>query len=123
LFGSYERFIGLLIEHYAGAFPVWFSPVQVKIIPVGQGHVKQAKKVAEQLKDHNIRVEVQDENETVGNKIRKAAKEKVPYMLVIGDKELEKNTVNVRIRGEEEQKEMSVEDFISEIQKKINNKE
>ncbi|MFH1744663.1 MAG: threonine--tRNA ligase [bacterium] len=115
LFGSFERFIALLIEHYGGAFPVWLSPVQVKIISVGEGHIEYCKKLAEEFKSQDIRVELDTGNETVGNKIRKAVQEKVPYMLVIGDKEMNSNMLVVRDRGSEKTREISKEDFITEI--------
>ncbi|MFH1030236.1 MAG: threonine--tRNA ligase [bacterium] len=103
LFGSFERFIGVLIEHYAGAFPVWLSPVQVKIISVGEKHIEYCQKLADEFRTANIRVEVDSNNETVGNKIRKAREEKIPYVLVIGDKEIasdESRLGETRIQGE-----------------------
>lgn len=117
LFGSFERFIGLLIEHYAGAFPVWLAPVQVKIIPVGQEHIASSDKLLEKLKADGIRAEVDSLNETVGNKIRKAEKEKVPYMLVIGDKEKNLKKVALRVRGNRQIEEMALTDFLNKINK------
>ncbi|MFH1838266.1 MAG: threonine--tRNA ligase [Candidatus Kuenenbacteria bacterium] len=117
LFGSFERFIGLLIEHYAGAFPVWLSPVQVKIISVGQTHITYCEKLANEFKNANIRVEVDDSNETVGNKIRKAINEKTPYMLVIGDKEVKGRYLNIRVRGQKETTKMTKKKFIQHILK------
>lgn len=97
-YGSLERFLGILIEHFAGAFPTWFAPVQVKVIPVAQSHMDYAKEVAEMLADANIRVELEEANETLGYKIRKAQTEKIPYMLIIGDKEAKSRAVSVRSR-------------------------
>jgi threonyl-tRNA synthetase len=119
LLGSLERFTGLLIEHFAGAFPTWLSPVQVKIIPVGKDHFKYSQKLAEDFRTNNFRVEVDDLNETVGYKIRKAEKQKVPYMLVIGDKETKGKILNVRHRDEKEVKRMTVRKFIERIRKEI----
>jgi threonyl-tRNA synthetase len=122
LFGSYERFIGLLIEHYGGAFPLWLSPNQLKIIPVNLSHLDYCEKLKEDFKSHNIRVEVDKAEETVGNKIRKAVKEKPPYILVIGDKELNSDTLNIRDRGKIETREIKKNDFIQEILDNIKNK-
>ncbi|MCK5460194.1 threonine--tRNA ligase [Candidatus Parcubacteria bacterium] len=122
LFGSFERFIALLIEHYAGAFPVWLSPVQVKIISVSESHIEYCKKLAQEFKEKNIRTEVDEANETVGNKIRKAVQEKPPYILVIGDKEMNSDRLNVRDRGQRESREISKQDFITEVLGKINQK-
>lgn len=122
LFGSFERFIGLLIEHYAGAFPVWLSPVQVKIVSVAEAHINACQKLAGELRAAGIRVELDDTNETVGNKIRKAVNEKVPYMLVVGDKEAGSDMLNIRDRGSVETREIAKTDFVAEIQAKINNR-
>lgn len=121
LFGSYERFIGLLIEHYAGAFPVWLAPVQVKIVSVAEGHIAACRTLAEELRSHGLRVEIDENNETVGNKIRKAVNEKIPYMLVIGDKEAEASDLSVRDRGAQETRLISRQAFIQEVTDKINN--
>ena len=91
--------MGIIIEHYAGAFPVWLSPTQVKILSVGEMHIEHCKKLAQELKEKGVRVEVDDNSETVGNKIRKAANEKIPYTLVIGDKEAGSENLAVRDRG------------------------
>ncbi|PJB17702.1 hypothetical protein CO116_00570 [Candidatus Falkowbacteria bacterium CG_4_9_14_3_um_filter_38_19] len=119
LFGSFERFIGVLIEHYAGAFPVWLAPVQAKIISVGADYVKYCHQLAEQFKAQNIRVEIDDSNETVGSKIRRAINEKVPYMLVIGDKEVSSDKLSVRDRGEKQTREIGKQEFIEEVKEKI----
>jgi len=115
LFGSFERFIGVLIEHYAGNFPVWLAPVQVKVIAVGAAHATRVVEVVESLKAQGVRVEANVTDETVGYKIRQAEKEKVPYMVVIGDKEVESGKLTVRVKGIEGQTEYSVEDFATEI--------
>ncbi|MCK9445285.1 threonine--tRNA ligase [bacterium] len=113
LFGSFERFIGLLIEHYAGAFPFWLAPVQIKILPVGESHREYAKVVAEKLKDY--RVKIDDNNETIGKKIRAGEMEKIPYILVVGDIEKEKGTVSARQRGKIDLGEISIEDLIKKL--------
>ncbi|MEA2064922.1 MAG: threonine--tRNA ligase [Patescibacteria group bacterium] len=122
ILGSYERFLALLIEHYAGAFPVWLSPVQVKILPVSENHIKFCEKLAREFKEKNIRVEIDQANETVGNKIRKATQEKPPYILVIGDKEMGSDNLNVRDRGQRKSREISKQDFMAEILEKIDQK-
>jgi threonyl-tRNA synthetase len=119
LLGSLERFMGVIIEHYAGAFPVWLSPVQLKLIAVGQGHIEHCRGLAEEFKALGIRVEVDVADETVGNKIRKAVNEKVPYMLVIGDKEIASPNLMVRDRGSRDTREISKADFIAELTIKI----
>ncbi|HQL34736.1 MAG TPA: threonine--tRNA ligase [bacterium] len=121
LLGSMERFLGVIIEHYAGAFPLWLSPVQVKLISVAKTHLPACQKLANELKEAGIRVEIDENNETVGNKIRKAIKEKVPYMLVIGDKEAAAEKLVVRDRGAKETREISREDFLKELTDKIKN--
>ncbi len=119
VYGAMERFLGVLIEHYAGAFPVWLAPVQVKIISVGKDHIKYCDQLGREFKENNIRVEVDDVNETVGNKIRKAIKEKVPYMLVIGDKEIKSDKLAVRDRENDKVRQISKEKFIEEIKEKL----
>lgn len=119
LFGSFERFIGLLIEHYAGALPLWLSPVQVKIISVGEKHVDHCLKLKDVFIAEEIRAEVDAADESVGNKIRKAIKEKVPYLLVIGDKEMASDKLAIRERGSQDTKEISQEDFLKELMEKI----
>jgi len=102
LFGSVERFFGILIEHYAGAFPVWLSPVQVAVIPISEKHTEYGKKVARQLKDAGVRVHVDDRNEKMNAKVREHTMQKVPFLLVVGEKEAEAGTVNVRVRGQQQ---------------------
>lgn len=120
--GCYERTLAMLIEKYAGAFPVWLSPVQVKILPIIEKHVEYAKNVDKMLRDKGIRVELDDRNEKIGYKIREAQLEKVPYMLIIGDKEAEQGTVAVRSRKEGDLGSMDVNVFISRIEDEIKNK-
>jgi len=122
LLGSLERFLGVLIEHFAGAFPVWLSPVQVKIISVGADHKKYCHKLVDEFKEHGIRVEVDDANETVGNKIRKAVKEKVPYMLVIGDEEMKSDKLAVRDRESDKVRQVGKREFVKEIQDRVSSK-
>lgn len=122
IYGSIERFFGILIEHYAGNWPVWLSPVQVKFVAVSEKHIDYCNTIADEFRAKNIRVEVDMSNETVGNKIRKAVLEKVPYMLVIGDKEMASENLIVRDRGSKETREVAKEDFIKEITDKITDK-
>ena len=119
LYGSVERFFGVLIEHYAGAFPVWLSPVQVVMIPISERHAAYANKVADQLKAAGVRVEVDARNEKMNAKIREHALQKVPFMLVVGDKEAEAGTVNVRTRGKEKTEDMAAEEFVEKIKRAI----
>jgi threonyl-tRNA synthetase len=119
LYGSIERFFGVLIEHYAGAFPVWLSPVQVVMIPIAERHIEYANKVAAQLKEIGIRVEVDGRNEKMNAKIREHALQKVPFLLVVGDKEAEAGKVNVRTRGKEKTEDMLAADFVEKIKKLI----
>ena len=111
LYGSYERFIGILVEHYAGAFPVWLAPVQLRIIPVGEDHREAARALAEKLSD--FRVEVDDSDETVGKRIRNAEVEKIPYTIVYGDRESE-DALAVRARGGE-QSTRSLDELVKEL--------
>ena len=122
LFGSVERFFGVLIEHYAGAFPVWLSPVQAVMIPIAERHVEYANKVADQLKAIGVRVNVDARNEKMNAKIREQAMQKVPFLLVVGDKESEAGKVNVRTRGKEETEDMPAEEFVEKIRKLIADK-
>src|SRR3990167_6045001 len=117
--GCFERTMAFLIEHYAGAFPLWLAPVQVVIISVGKNHIEHCRKLAEEFKQREIRVEVWDENETVGNKIRKAIAQKIPYMLVIGDKEIQSDKLQIRKRGEKEVVEFDKKEFVEMFKKLI----
>lgn len=121
-YGSIERFIGILIEHYAGAFPAWLSPVQVKILPITDRHVAYARELEESMFGKEIRVEVDDRSEKIGYKIREAQMEKVPYILLVGDKEIESRTVAVRKRGQGDIGSQDAKEFtanlLAEIQEK-----
>jgi threonyl-tRNA synthetase len=118
LFGSVERFFGVLIEHYAGAFPVWLSPMQVSIVPIAERHADYANKLADQLHAVGLRVEVDARNEKMNSKIREHALQKVPFILVVGDREAEANEVNVRVRGQEKAEgTMSTPDFIERVKR------
>ena len=121
-FGSMERFIGILIEHFAGAFPTWMAPVQVKILPISEKHVEYAEKLRKAFKDAYVRVELDDRSEKIGYKIRQAQMEKVSYMLVVGDKEVEEGKVAVRKRGAGEQGAIPWEEFLANIQQEIKNR-
>lgn len=122
-FGSVERFIGILIEHFAGAFPTWLSPVQVKVLPISDKYMDYAQSVLSQLNDAGIRAEIDTRAEKIGYKIREARLQKIPYMLVVGAKEEEEKTVSVRSRfkGDEGQKDMQT--FIDDILEEIRTKE
>ena len=119
IFGSFERFIGIITEHFAGVFPVWLAPVQAKILTIAEAHKEYAKQVKEKLVEQGIRVELDDRNEKIGYKIREAQLQKVPYMLIIGDKEVEANAVGLRSRKEGDIGQMPLDAFIEKIQKEI----
>jgi threonyl-tRNA synthetase len=119
LFGSVERFFGTLIEHYAGNFPLWIAPVQVKVIPIKSEHDVFANGVAEKLRAEGLRVEIDNRNESLGKRIREARLQRIPYSLVIGDKELEAKKVAVRKRPETDLGQMAVEDFLGMARKEI----
>ena len=121
-YGSLERFIGILIEHYAGAFPTWLAPVQVKILPITTKHIEYAQKLADTLWNNGMRVEVDDRNEKVGYKMRESQMRKIPYILVVGDKEAENNTVAVRKHGENDSVVMAFDEFQAMIEKEIKEK-
>jgi len=123
LLGALERFFGALIEHYAGAFPVWLSPVHAVIIPIADRHHEYARQVADQLRQAGLRVEVDDSSDRMQAKIRKAQLQKMPYMLIIGDREQKASTVAVRLRTEENLGAMPVANFIQRAQKAIADKE
>lgn len=118
-YGSLERFIGILIEHFAGAFPSWIAPVQVKVVPVTEKHMNYAKSVADALSASNVRVEIEEGNDTLGYKIRKAQMEKVPYTLVVGDKEMNGHTVSVRSRKNGDEGSLPVAVFVSNLIREI----
>lgn len=116
---THERLLGFLIEHYAGAFPLWLSPIQVYIAPVGKAHYTPARKLGKLLKAEGFRIEVDEARETIPYKVRKAEKQKIPYILVIGDKEMKLKNLNVRVRGIREMKKMTVKKFIETLKKQI----
>ena len=122
ILGSYERLIALLIEHYAGAFPLWLSPVQVAVIPISEKHDDYAKKIEKQLKDNNIRIELKNQNETLGKKIREAETQKISYLLIVGDKEISANTVSIRQRGKGDMGQMELDKFLNKIKQEIKDK-
>ncbi len=117
ILGSTERFLGILIEHYGGDFPVWLSPIQARIIPISDRHREYAEKILKALKDSNVRSDIAPEGETLGKNIRGGELEKIPYLLVVGDKEIEEKSVNVRERHKKETFVSSVEKFIERIKK------
>ena len=123
VFGSIERFIGILIEHFAGAFPTWLAPVQVKVLPISEKHMDYAEKVLEALKDAGIRAEVDSRAEKIGYKIREARLQKIPYMLVVGAKEEEEGKVAVRSRFLGDEGAKSLDEFIASIKEEIRNRE
>ena len=120
--GSLERCIAILIEHYTGAFPLWLSPVQVKVIPVRTNRNEYAKKVYEMLRENNIRAELADEDENLGSKVRSAKTNKIPYWLVIGDKEIEAGKVTLESRDAGQLGQMSKEDLVKKLLEEIKNK-
>lgn len=122
IYGSVERFFGILIEHYAGAFPTWLSPVQALVIPVSEKFADYGKQVKERMLAEGIRVEIDDSNESLGKRVRNGEKQKVPYILVIGEKEVEGKSVAVRKRGEGDLGAQKVDKFIEEIKKEIEEK-
>ncbi|KKQ24429.1 MAG: Threonine-tRNA ligase [Microgenomates group bacterium GW2011_GWC1_37_12b] len=120
--GSTERFMGILIEHFAGNFPTWLNPVQVKILPISEKHLEYARSVMEKLKNENIRVEIDERSETLGAKIRDAQMEKVSYMAIVGDKEIENQSISVRARAGKDLGSQKIEDFTSNIKVEIGEK-
>ncbi len=119
IYGSLDRFIGILIEHYAGAFPLWLSPVQVVVAPISDSQQKYAAEFCDKLKEENIRVELYDQNETIGKKIREAEMQKVPYIAVIGQKEVDAMAVAVRKRGQGDLGQMKADEFIKQLKKEV----
>ena len=122
VYGSIERFIGILIEHYAGAFPVWLAPVQVKLLPITDRHADYAYELKKKMFDLGLRVEVDDRSEKVGYKMRESQVKKIPYIIVVGDKEMEENTVAVRKHGEQTTETMASDAFIAMLQEQIKDK-
>lgn len=117
VFGSIERFIGILIEHYAGAFPVWLAPVQVRVLPISDQTLSYAKTVLEKLKKAGIRAEIDERNEKIGYKIREAQLQKLPYMLIVGEKEAQSGKVSIRSRGQGDLGEFTLEEFAEKVKK------
>lgn len=122
ILGSMERFIGILIENFAGAFPLWLAPVQVKLLPIADRHIKYGKDLIKKLTKYNIRVELDEVNDKIGAKIRKTELEKIPYMLIFGDKELEEGLVSVRKRGKGDLGRIKITKFVENILKEIKDK-
>jgi len=116
--GSIERFLSILIEHYAGAFPVWLSPVQARILPIADRHLKYARELRQSLAENQIRVEIDDRPERLPAKIRDAQLEKIPYMLIVGDKEMDSKSINVR-QKDGSQKTLKVATLVKEIRQKV----
>ena len=123
VYGSIERFIGILIENYAGAFPVWLAPVQIKILPITDAHNDYSQKLSKKFSDLGFRAEVDDRSEKTGKKIRDAQVKKIPYTIVIGDKEVETNILPIRKHGEKDSVNMSVDDFVDYVKGKISSRE
>ncbi len=121
LYGSLERFFALLIEHYGGAFPLWLSPVQVKILPISEDNLPYAEEIYSKMKEADIRVELNSKNDTLGYKIRESEKEKTPYIIVLGKNEEKEKTISVRKRKEGDKGKIAVEEFIENIKKEIEN--
>ena len=117
--GAIERFLGVLIEHYAGAFPLWLSPVQATVMTITDRHIDYGRQVKDKLLERGVRVEIDDRNEKIGFKIREARNQKIPYMLIVGDKEVEQNTIGVRKRGEDATVTMSVDDFMVKFDEQV----
>ena len=122
VYGSIERFIGILIENYAGAFPAWLAPEQVRVMPITDKYNEYAKQIVDKLESQKIRAHLDDRNEKIGYKIREAQVKKVPYMLIVGEKEVESGTVSVRSRDNGEQEAMAVDEFIAKLQDEIKNR-
>jgi threonyl-tRNA synthetase len=117
IFGSFERFMGVIIEHFYGIFPTWLSPVQVVVLPVSEKHAEYAEKIQKELKENGIRSEIDLDNDTLGKKIRNAKMQKVPYIIVIGDKEMESNTLTIESRTEK--LELPLPEFLEKIRTEI----
>jgi threonyl-tRNA synthetase len=115
LLGSFERFIGILIEHYAGEFPLWLAPVQALVLPIADRHAEYAQQVASELREAGLRVDMDERTESVGKKIRDGELRKAPYMLILGDKEADAGEVSVRRHREGDLGAMTVEEFISRV--------
>ena len=119
IFGSFERFIGILTEHYAGAFPVWLAPVQVRVMNISENSEEYAREIFKKLDDSGIKCELDVRNEKIGYKIRESISQKIPYMVIVGDGEKEKGTISIRGRGNENVSDLKLEDFIARLQEEI----
>jgi threonyl-tRNA synthetase len=113
--GTHERFIGFLIEHYGGAFPTWLAPVQVSALPISDKHLDHVRAIVQQLRNVGIRAELNDANETIGKKIRESEKMKVPYALLVGDKDIDAGVISIRKRGGEDLGQLKLERLKKEI--------
>jgi threonyl-tRNA synthetase len=122
VFGSIERFIGILTEHFAGAFPAWLAPVQARVIPITDRHTTYAREIEKSLDEKGIRVEIDTRNEKIGYKIREAQAQKIPYMLVVGDKEADQGTVAVRHRAQGDLGAMPLAEFADKLLEEIKSK-
>ncbi len=120
--GSLERFIGILTEHYQGNFPIWLSPVQVALLPISDKHLEHAKKVAKELTENGIKVEIYDKSETLQAKIREATLQKIPYLCIIGDKEVENNEISLRTREGKDLGKLDLSQFLQKVKKEIDKK-
>ena len=115
-YGSLERFLGIIIENYAGDFPLWLAPVQVRVLPISEKYIDYAKRVSEKLMDLGLRAEVNAKDDRIGYKIRESSLQKIPYAIIVGEKEMENQTINVRSRDKGELGEMSLDTFVSELE-------
>ncbi|KKP77555.1 MAG: Threonine-tRNA ligase, partial [Candidatus Nomurabacteria bacterium GW2011_GWC2_35_35] len=123
ILGSFERFMGILIEHYAGAFPLWLSPVQIKIIPIsGDKHLDYATEIFKTLKENDVRVELDESNESLSKKIRNAKVQKIPYLIIIGDREKGSKKLTVEGRNDKKFENISTEEFLTKLKKEIEEK-
>jgi len=119
LFGSVERFFAVLLEHYAGAFPAWLAPEQVRILPVAETHASHAEDLALRLRAEGFRVEVVGADESLGNRIRRAKGEKLPYVLVVGDDDVAHDTVGVNARGNQVERDVAVGTFVDRLHREV----
>jgi threonyl-tRNA synthetase len=119
IFGSYERFVGIITEHYAGAFPTWLAPVQARVLPVSEKFIDYARRVHGQLREARVRAELDDRNEKLGYKIRDAQVRKIPYMLVVGGREAEQGTVSLRPRTGEDRGAVALDRVVTELTAEI----
>ena len=115
-YGSLERFLGIIIENYAGDFPLWLAPVQVRVLPISEKYIDYAKRVSEKLMELGLRAEVNAKDDRIGYKIRESSLQKIPYAIIVGEKEMENQTINVRSRDKGELGEMSLDAFVSELE-------